>query len=136
MSRHDLSRETIVPFIADIFDRRGAEEYLGEPVSMAEHMLQGAWLAEAEGRPRRDGGGGAPARLGHYTSEFGLFARRRRDKHHDEAGAEVLAPFFRRSSPNGRLHVAGEALFCGTIPLFRKAFAGFGAYACRCRAGR
>ena len=51
MSRHDLSRETIVPFIADIFRRRGAEEYLGEPVSMAEHMLQGAWLAEQEGAP-------------------------------------------------------------------------------------
>ena len=46
-----LNRETIVPFLADIFARRGAESYLGEPVTMAEHMLQGAWLAEAEGAP-------------------------------------------------------------------------------------
>ena len=29
-----LTRETIVPFLADIFARRGGEEYLGEPVTM------------------------------------------------------------------------------------------------------
>ena len=34
-----LNRENIVAFIGDIFDRRGGEEYLGEPVTMAEHML-------------------------------------------------------------------------------------------------
>ena len=40
----ELTRETIVPFLADIFARRGGEEYLGEPVTMAQHMLQGATL--------------------------------------------------------------------------------------------
>ncbi|MEC8572220.1 MAG: phosphodiesterase, partial [Pseudomonadota bacterium] len=35
----DLSAETIVAFIGSIFDRRGGEEYLGEPVTMGEHML-------------------------------------------------------------------------------------------------
>jgi len=45
MSRPDittLSKETIVAFIGDIFERRGAESYLGEQVTMSEHMLQGA----------------------------------------------------------------------------------------------
>ena len=41
----DLDRDTIVPFLADIFARRGGEEYLGEPVTMAQHMLQGATFA-------------------------------------------------------------------------------------------
>jgi predicted HD phosphohydrolase len=42
------TRATIVAFIEDIFVRRGADSYLGEAVSMAEHMLQAAQLAEAE----------------------------------------------------------------------------------------
>lgn len=44
-----LPRTTIVDFIADIFLRRGAESCLGEDVTMAEHMLQGALLAEQAG---------------------------------------------------------------------------------------
>ena len=28
---NDLTSETIVPFLADIFERRGGEEYLGDP---------------------------------------------------------------------------------------------------------
>ena len=44
-----LTRESIVPFLADIFERRGGEAYLGERVTMAEHMLQGAHFAEARG---------------------------------------------------------------------------------------
>lgn len=44
-----LDRSNIVEFIADIFERRGAESDLGEPVTMSEHMLQGAVLAEREG---------------------------------------------------------------------------------------
>jgi len=31
----DLTPQTIVAFLADIFERRGGEEYLGEPVTMA-----------------------------------------------------------------------------------------------------
>ena len=45
-----LSRHTIVDFIGSIFDRRGNEEYLGEPVNMGQHMLQGATIAEQDGQ--------------------------------------------------------------------------------------
>ena len=44
--KDDLTPQTIVAFLADIFERRGGEENLGEPVTMAEHMLQGATFAE------------------------------------------------------------------------------------------
>ena len=36
MTLPTLDSNTIVPFLADIFERCGAEEYLGEAVSMAE----------------------------------------------------------------------------------------------------
>ena len=53
MSKPDFATLTpgnIVAFLADIFERRGGEEYLGEPVTMAEHMLQGAHFAENAAR--------------------------------------------------------------------------------------
>ena len=45
----ELTRDTIVAFLGDIFARRGGEEYLGEPVTMAQHMLQGATFAQQQG---------------------------------------------------------------------------------------
>ena len=45
MLSNELTKENIIPFIKDIFDRRGSEEYLGENVTIAEHMLQAATLA-------------------------------------------------------------------------------------------
>ena len=46
-----LNQGNIVAFIGDIFDRCGDAEYLGEPVTMEQHMLQGATLAERNGLP-------------------------------------------------------------------------------------
>ena len=44
-----LTHLTVVEFLEDIFLRRGSEEYLGEPVTMEQHMLQAAHFAEAAG---------------------------------------------------------------------------------------
>jgi len=71
MSGRDLNADNIVEFIADIFERRGAESYLGEPVTMSEHMLQGAWLAEQDGAPEVLVAAALLHDIGHYTSEFG-----------------------------------------------------------------
>ena len=51
VNNHNLTTENIVDFIGSIFERRGGEEYLGEPVTMGQHMLQGATLAEKAGQP-------------------------------------------------------------------------------------
>ena len=40
VDNHNLTKENIVDFIGSIFERRGGEEYLGEPVTMGQHMLQ------------------------------------------------------------------------------------------------
>src|SRR5687768_16253952 len=81
-----LDRSNIVEFIADIFERRGAESYLGEPVTMSQHMLQGAQLAEREGAPEELVAAALLHDIGHYTSEFGPMSLG--DSHnnfHDEA---------------------------------------------------
>ena len=120
MSRFGLDRATIVPFLADIFERRGAEDYLGEPVTVAQHMLQGAKLAEEAGAPDELVAAALLHDIGHFTSEFGTYSPDDvADKHHDEAGAEVLAPFFPPVVTECvRLHVAAKRYLCATDPTY------------------
>nr|WIE94261.1 HD domain-containing protein [Mesorhizobium sp. WSM4875] len=116
MKSNELNTGNIVEFIADIFERRGAESYLGEPVTMSEHMLQGAWLAEQDGAPEELVAAALLHDIGHYTSEFGTYSPDDvEDKHHDEAGGEVLAPFFPPVIVECvRLHVAAKRYLCAT----------------------
>jgi [1-hydroxy-2-(trimethylamino)ethyl]phosphonate dioxygenase len=112
----ELDIETIVQFIADIFERRGAEEYLGEPVTLSEHMLQSAWFAEEERAPDELVVAALLHDIGHYTSEFGTYTPDdQEDRHHDEAGADVLEPFFPPLVTECvRLHVAAKRYLCAT----------------------
>jgi len=113
-------RSSIVVFIADIFERRGAESYLGEPVTMSQHMLQSAVLAEREGAPEELVAAALLHDIGHYTSEFGpMSLGDEHDNYHDEAGAEVLEPFFPPIVAEGvRLHVAAKRYLCATDPAY------------------
>ncbi len=113
-----LDQSTIVDFLADIFDRRGGEEYLGEPVTMAEHMLQGATLAEQAGLPEEVIVATLLHDIGHFTSEFGSFTMNdTEDRFHEEAGAQVLARFFPEIVTDCvRYHVAAKRYLCATKP--------------------
>ena len=114
----ELTPGNIVAFLGDIFARRGAEEYLGEPVTMAEHMLQAAQCAQDAGQ--------APAvivaallhDIGHFTSEFGTYSPDDVvDKHHEDAGADLLAPFFPPLVTDCvRYHVAAKRYLCAARP--------------------
>jgi phosphonate degradation associated HDIG domain protein len=113
-----LSRETIVDFLGSIFDRRGSEEYLGEPVSMGEHMLQGATIAEQNGQPEEVIVGALLHDIGHFTSEFGTFTMDdTEDRHHEDAGAAVLERFFPQIITDCvRYHVAAKRYLCAARP--------------------
>ena len=114
----ELTRETIVDFLADIFERRGGEEYLGEPVTMAEHMLQGAYLAEQAGESEAIITAALLHDIGHFTSEFGMFSMDdTKDRYHEEAGASVLAGFFPSVVTDCvRHHVAAKRYLCAVDP--------------------
>lgn len=113
-----LSRDNIVAFIGDIFDRRGGEEYLGEPVTMAQHMLQGATIAEQNGMPEEIIVGALLHDIGHFTSEFGTYhPDDTEDRYHEDAGAEVLQQFFPSVITDCcRYHVAAKRYLCATKP--------------------
>jgi predicted HD phosphohydrolase len=119
---HDqnLTPENIVAFLGDIFKRRGGEEYLGEPVTMAEHMLQGTCLAEQQGEPEIIIVAVLLHDIGHFTSEFGTFSMDdTHDKHHEEAGAVVLKRFFPKLVIDCvRFHVAAKRYICATDPAY------------------
>jgi len=116
----NLTRDTIVAFLGDIFERRGGEEYLGEPVTMAEHMLQGACLAEQQGESEIIIVSALLHDIGHFTSEFGTFSMEdTHDRHHEEAGAAVLERFFPKLVIDCvREHVAAKRYICATDPAY------------------
>ncbi len=125
MSQPDFStldQSSIVAFLGDIFQRRGGEEYLGEPVTMAEHMLQGATIAQDNGMAEDVIVGALLHDIGHFTSEFGTYAPTdTEDRHHEDAGAAVLAPFFPSVITDCVLfHVAAKRYLCATKPEYFK----------------
>ncbi len=113
-----LNQHTIVAFLQDIFERRGGEEYLGEPVTMAEHMLQGATMAERDGMDEEIIVAALLHDIGHFTSEFGTFTLQdTKDRYHEDAGADVLSGFFPTVVTDCvRHHVAAKRYLCATVP--------------------
>jgi len=114
----DLNATNIVDFIGSIFEKRGDEEYLGEPVTMGQHMLQGATMAEKSREPDEIIIGTLLHDIGHFTSEFGTFSMEdTEDRYHEDAGAAVLEQFFPKIITDCcRHHVAAKRYLCATDP--------------------
>jgi phosphonate degradation associated HDIG domain protein len=114
------TRDTIVDTIADILTRRGADSYLGEAVTMRQHMLQAAAQAEREGAPDELVAAALLHDIGHYTGEFGDdYIEQGTDNFHEDAGAALLAPFFPSLVVECvRLHVAAKRYLCATDPTY------------------
>jgi predicted HD phosphohydrolase len=120
MTDTPLTHDNIVDFLGDIFTRRGNEEYLGEPVTMAQHMLQGAKLAEQANEDEVVVAAALLHDIGHFTSEFGSFSMQdTEDKWHEVAGAKLLEPFFPPLLIDCiRYHVAAKRYLCAVNPDF------------------
>ena len=114
----DLNATNIVDFIGSIFEKRGDEEYLGEPVTMGQHMLQGATMAEKSREPDEIIIGTLLHDIGHFTSEFGTFSMEdTEDRYHEDAGAAVLEQFFPKIITDCcRHHVAAKRYLCAMDP--------------------
>lgn len=115
-----LTSATFVDFLADIFERRGGEEYLGESVTMSQHMLQAARFAEQANQPDDVIAAALLHDIGHFTSEFGTYSPDdTEDRHHAEEGGRLLAPFFPpRVVDCVRHHVAAKRYLCATRPAY------------------
>ena len=111
-----LNKHNIVDFIFDLFSRRGAEEYLGESVSMAQHMEQTAACAVADAAADSLVASALLHDIGHFVGDFPIDALEKGvDNLHEEAGAQFLAPWFPVSVTEPiRLHVAAKRYLCKT----------------------
>ena len=114
----DLNQQTIVAFLAQIFAKGASNEYLGEPVTIGEHMLQSAQLAEEAGAPEEVIAAALLHDVGHFTHDFPTDAADQGiDSRHEEAGARVLARFFPSLVVDCvRYHVDAKRYLCATRP--------------------
>lgn len=85
-------------------------------MTMTQHMLQGATLAEQSGQNEEVIVGALLHDIGHFISEHGMFTMEdTSDRLHEEAGAAALDPFFPTSVTDCvRYHVAAKRYLCAT----------------------
>jgi len=115
-----LTPDTIVDFIEGIFARRASDEYIGEPVTISEHMRQCAEYAEREGAGDTLIAAALLHDIGHFTNEFPADAADQGiDSVHEEAGARVLQDFFPPLIHDCvRYHVDAKRYLCATDPSY------------------
>ena len=109
-----IGADSIVDHIEDVFMRRGAESYLGEQVTMAQHMLQTAQCAEKGGADNSQIVAALLHDIGHYKNEIPETSLAKGvDNFHEEAGANFLEDYFPRSVVEPiRQHVAAKRYLC------------------------
>lgn len=114
MNTDQLNQDRFMELLSDIFYRRGFDSYLGEPVTMSEHMLQCA--AQAERSKESDAVVTASFLhdIGHYVQEFPEeYIRLEIDNRHECAGADLLEPFFPLEVTEPvRWHVQAKRYLC------------------------
>ena len=110
----NINADSIVDHIEDVFKRRGAESYLGEQVTMAQHMLQTAQCAEKAGADDSQIAAALLHDIGHYKNEIPETSLAKGvDNYHEEAGANFLEDYFPISVVEPiRQHVAAKRYLC------------------------
>jgi gamma-butyrobetaine dioxygenase len=100
---------TSIEAIAELFAGPGARDYLGEAVTIGEHMRQAGALAEAAGAA-------APLVAAALLHDVGHL-RRETDARHGAGGARWLSRWFGPAVTEPvRLHVAAKRYLCATEP--------------------
>lgn len=103
-----------VAHIVERFRSRGDEAYLGEPVSMSQHMIQSALEAQAAGAEPAAVAAALLHDIGHLVHELGDDAAQRGiDARHEDLGAAWLSEWFGPEVTDPvRLHVAAKRYLC------------------------
>lgn len=113
----------VIDEIFRMFREYGSGAYLGEPVSMTEHMLQSAYAAEREGAEARLVAAALLHDYGHFIHEYEEDAAQHGiDTEHEEVGHAFLAEHFGAGVAEPiRLHVAAKRYLCATDPSYVEA---------------
>jgi gamma-butyrobetaine dioxygenase len=112
--------------IAELFGSAGARDYLGEPVTVAAHLLQAGALAEAAGAPPALVAAALLHDVGHLrgadTAAAELSGRELmagNDNRHGHRGAVWLSAWFPPAVTEPvRLHVAAKRYLCAVEPSY------------------
>lgn len=114
MITQDVSRDTIVEFILQLFAEQGAREYMGEAVSMSQHMEQTAACAVADDAPASLVVSALLHDIGHFLGEHPIEALEEGiDNVHEVIGARFLEPFFPAAVTEPiRQHVDAKRYLC------------------------
>jgi gamma-butyrobetaine dioxygenase len=114
---------TGIEAIAELFAGPGARDYLGEAVTIGEHMRQAGALAEAAGAPAPLVAAALLHDVGHLLGETergglgGLSPRASTDARHGTGGAQWLSRWFGPAVTEPvRLHVAAKRYLCASEP--------------------
>ena len=110
----------LVDEIFRVFREQGAGAYLGEPVSMTEHMLQSAYAAEQDGAPPRLVAAALLHDYGHFIHEHEEDAAEHGiDTQHEEVAHAFLSKHFGPEIAEPiRMHVAAKRYLCATDPSY------------------
>lgn len=110
----------LVDEIFRMFREYGSGAYLGEPVSMTEHMLQSAYAAEQDGAEPRLVAAALLHDYGHFIHEHEEDAAEHGiDTEHEEVGHAFLAEHFGPEIAEPiRMHVAAKRYLCATDPTY------------------
>lgn len=106
--------------LTKLFDGEGGQEYLGEQVSMAQHMLQTGRAAREAGAPIVLVVAAVLHDVGHFSGAIsGRDLMSGNDNHHDAVASEWLSTWFAPEVTEPvRLHVAAKRYLCATDPAY------------------
>ena len=108
--------------IFEIYLRDGQRAYLGDPVSVKEHVLQTAYAAERAGASSAMIAAALLHDIGQFLHDYGEdCAERGIDSKHEEAAAAYLLPHFGPGVTEPvRLHVAAKRYLCATARTYHR----------------